>query len=182
MKLSHTLGMTACAALLAASGMASAATTIWVSNGYIVSTTNHPTSATDTTNYCGLYQQVVGYPSNTTWYLPATGGTGIALATSGITASTGVGGAVAYVGASSNTMPASLNKATLGFGVYGDSLAGPGANALIAITIAFATNTVGAPASNASVMNVESTETFTTGAPYFAPLCTAITDSTWIKE
>jgi hypothetical protein len=180
MKLSHTLGMTACAALLVASGFASAADVAAKNNyrayGYI-------TSATDVAGgaLCASFKQAVGNVVNTTFVYPGVGGT-MSLITGGTDVTTAAGKANTNVCIATSPVPATgLNGATLTFTCYTDTLAGPAAGSIANITTTFTAAKTSTPTAGAAV-SVSANSTLTVTVIPAPSSCTFTQDATWIAQ
>jgi hypothetical protein len=174
--------MTACAALLAASGIASALTTgtvVYGTDGYVVSAVDGPGYPAGT---CVAYGQAVGTHSTAQVYAVPAGSPGFTLVTNGTSATaTTTDSSLAYSCTSGTAMPTTLAGATLSLACYANTVAGAGTSAVIGIVEKFAVTKTGQNGLNvASTTDVETTSTFL-GAG-FSTACTTITDSTWIKE
>ncbi len=130
MRNSHTLALTACALLIAASSAASAAD-IAVGN---YSVTGYTTSSTCTLP--GTPQK--GGASTATVVYPGAGKTGMFLANPATASNTAAGKGATQVCVSAGKVPAAgLNNATLTFKCYSDTEAGPAASAIATITAKF---------------------------------------------
>lgn len=176
MKLSLTLGMTACAALMAVSGIASAASVMYDADGYV-------TAATDGAKYpgfCALYGQAVGTHSTPNFYYPGAGVPGMALESAGTAATANKSNSgVTYSCISSNpspTLKAGTTTLPITFVCTGDNMSGPGS------TVAFFTQTmkvsaIGGGATTSKNFLVETTSTYLDGS--FQTICTATNQSTW---
>lgn len=181
MKFSYTLGLTACAALLAASGVASAAVTIYGTSGYVVSAQD----AAGHAGACAAYQQAVGNPSSAQIYYPGSGVVGLAEETGGTSpSSTTSNSSATYSCIDSSGAPAIVAGHTtpsFSLACYADTMAGPGSSPVVALTQTLKVAAVGANGvKNTNVLDVETTTNFL-GAG-LATYCTTITDSTWIKQ
>lgn len=164
MRNSYTLGLTACAMLMAVSGAASAAGELTVGN-YSVS--GFTTSSTCT--IAGTPQK--GQASAATIVYPGPGKAGLILANPATTAKTAAGGGATQVCVATGKVPAAgLNGATVAFKCYNETEKGPATSALASITAKF---TIGATHSpQISTVEVASTITspisckFTTEGTY----------------
>jgi hypothetical protein len=181
MKLSHTLGTTACAALLAVSGLASAdnaARNTYQTNGYTVSTSDLAGGA-----ICNAFGLKVGAPSSSTIAYPGAGGlagsfTLISTGTSPAANTTGSG--VTSVCLSQGAVPSTgLDGATITFSCYENSSAqsAPPATPAATIVTTFAAAKTSDPVAGRTV-NVEAVSALTVGTS----TCNFTSDTTWTSE
>lgn len=180
MKLSYTLGVTACAALLAASGIASAVTTTYQTSGYIVQASDAAGGA-----LCKAFGTTVGAPSTSTVFWAGQGATGTVLVSPGTAkqSSNTSNKTATSICTTSNT--ADLTGAsTMNFNCYentqGQTSIPSSAIATIAATFKGAATSVNAGTATAgAAINVETTSTLSvTGVGS----CSFTTDATWTSE
>jgi hypothetical protein len=172
MKLSHTLGMTALAAMLAASGFASAAGTHYRADGYIVSST------------CGALSAslAAGVESLGDLYLQKAGVAGSAVESAGTApTATGAGSTVTFSCINNAGAPAAprgstnqLDGKTMVFVCYTDHQTGPGA-ATYVLSQAFTAKAT----HSANAYTVESVNTLLNG---ITPVCSWTTDGSYIVQ
>jgi len=128
---SHTLGLTACALVVAASGAASAADILvgnYSVNGFTTSTTCPAGSGTPTK----------GAVSIATVIYPGAGKAGMVLANPATTAKSAAGTGATQVCVATGKVPAAgLNNATMTFKCYNDTEKGPATGPLATITSKF---------------------------------------------
>lgn len=181
MKLAYVLGLSACAAFVAAAGAASAATTIYGASGYVVSAKDAPGA----TGSCAAFSQHLGDPVSTQFYYPGSGVVGFNEVTSGTSpTSTTSNSTVTYTcvdGSGAPALTAGKTTPTYALACYADTMSGPASSAVIALTQSIAVVPTGAAGvKNANVLNMEVTTNFLGSG--FQTLCTTISDETWIKQ
>lgn len=190
MKLSHTLGMTACAALLAASGVAMAdvaAKGIYYAPGSIIVQSS-----------CGAISPTlaVGATSDAVFFYPGAGGSNFDLVSPAVSSSTKPGGAVAYAClpgtysagkfTAAKVPVGGLNGASIPYACFADTLAGPGDggkpgtsghNPVATATVSFNAAATSDPTAG-QALSVETTETLNLGSTS----CSYTTDATWFAR
>jgi len=164
------LATTAAAAVLAFSGVASAADLTkgpYEADGYI--------TASDATCSSLSPSLKVGSPSDTSIEYPGAGGLNMILATPGTTSTTAAGKASTTVCVATAAVPSTgLNGSTIAFKCYSDTTSGPASAPLATITTQFK---VGASHS-ASVKQVTSSSTLSVGTIS----CKFTSDGSWTLE
>lgn len=167
MKLSHVMGLTAIAAALATSGLASAVT-IYGADGFI----------TDST--CTAPQLAVGVESQGQLYLQASGVVGSSVESAGTPSSaSATGSTVTYSCPTSNGAPAKLNGQTMTFVCHTDTQSGPGAASYI-LTQKFTVTSTNSK--NANTVDTLNTLLVSNGSGGFMEYCHWTTDGTYITQ
>lgn len=170
MKLSHTMGLTAFAAVLAASGLAMAGTT-YSAKGYVTAISDAAGGA-----ICSGFKQAVGNPSNSTVFYAGPSLAGTALAAGATGPSSAKGGAETFV-CTTTDAPATLNGSTLHYNCYLNTLSQKSPPTTPLGTIA-STYTIGASSAGNYALTVESANTITIGANS----CNFTVDAVWTQE
>jgi hypothetical protein len=190
------MGMTACAALMAASGIASAADVAakgvyYAPGGLIVQSS------------CGAISPTlaVGVTSDAVFFYPGAGGSNFDIDSPAVSPATKTGGAAAYAclpgtlsvvkGVTKFTamkVPLTgLNGASMPYACYADTLAGPGDGGkpgtagktpVATATVSFNAAATSNPIPGAA-LDVETTETLNLGGGL---TCTYVTDATWFAR